>query len=177
MGCSLGRLTDRCRVRLADGRPGRPQVLYAAVAGEQAPRRPGGYKLLAEILASSLASRAEQAGAEAEAAGRMWGEHLVDRPPPFAESSARDAVERVVQLLADFGFDPEVEIADNGDHVVVMHSCPFGDVAQEYLHVVCPVHKGLMQGALDGLGSSLSTGELAPGAGSRGCVARLSAQH
>jgi len=52
--------------------------------------------------------------ARAEQAGEEWGRYLVDRPEPFTSLSAAEAVNRVVDLLDELGFEPEVE--SDGEH-------------------------------------------------------------
>jgi predicted ArsR family transcriptional regulator len=123
--------------------PGRPRIVYRADRQKVEPRRGDEYRLLANILAGMAA--AGPAGA-CEEAGRAWGRELVrDR----LEAGA-GAVEAIAGLLAEQGFEPVVE----GD-AIEMHRCPFHDLAETRPDVVCSVHRGLVSGALDGLGSDL----------------------
>jgi predicted ArsR family transcriptional regulator len=153
-------------------RPGRPRLVYAPVPNSTGVVESAGYRLLAEILASHLAGSGQNSGEEAERAGRAWGRYLVDRRPPFASSSAEEDIQAVVQLLAEFGFDPSIEPGDDGRTVLVQH-CPFGEVADSYRKIVCSVHLGLMRGALDELGAHVEADSLEPFVRPGVCAARL----
>jgi predicted ArsR family transcriptional regulator len=153
-------------------RPGRPRLVYAATPAQSPVEQPAGYRLLAEILASYLASSGEDSTERAEQAGRAWGRYLVDRRPPFVASSAEEDVEAVVRLLEEFGFDPRLESAEQG-HTVLMQHCPFGEVADSYRKIVCSVHLGLIQGALAELGAHVEADELKPFARPGVCEAHL----
>ena len=156
-------------------RPGRPRVVYEAIRTAEPPAEsapaPAGYRLLAEILASHLAGSGNDSAEQAEAAGRAWGKFLVDREPPGAPSTADEDIHTVLRMLDQFGFDPSVETDDAGDTVVMQH-CPFGEVGDHYPRVVCAVHLGLMQGALDELGAHVEAG-LEPFARPGLCAAHL----
>ena len=78
----------------------------------------------------------------------------------------------VVDLLAEFGFDPSIEPGDDGRTVLMQH-CPFGEVADSYRKIVCSVHLGLMQGALDELGAHVEADSLEPFVRPGVCAARL----
>ena len=77
-------------------------------------------------------------------------------------------------LLEEFGFDPRLE-ADESGHTVLMQHCPFGEVADHYRKIVCSVHLGLMQGALDELGAHVEASELEPFVRPGVCAAHLGA--
>lgn len=151
--------------------PGRPRLVFTATDEEETPSPPG-YRLLAEILASSLANAGEDSVEQAEEAGRAWGRYLVDRKPPHSTSAAED-VETVLQLLDDCGFDPSLEATSNG-HTVLMQHCPFGEVADSYRQIVCAVHLGLMNGALEELGAHVEADDLTPNVRPGVCTAHLS---
>src|SRR5262249_14001701 len=125
------------------------------------------YRLLATILSGTLADT--PAGVAAvEDAGRRWGRYLVERPSPTARRSDERATAQVADMLADQGFEPE---AAGGE--IRMHRCPFHDLAETQPGIVCGVHKGLISGALEELGSSLEVGELDVFVRPDLCVARL----
>ena len=69
----------------AKGR-GRPRVLYESVADSTSVQQ-GGYRLLAQILASYLAST-DQPQAVAESAGRAWGRYLTEKPQPDSSTAS-----------------------------------------------------------------------------------------
>jgi predicted ArsR family transcriptional regulator len=176
-------------------RPGRPPLVYrptelatevvepGAVARVAAER---GYRFLAHVLAGHLAGSAADPVAEATAAGVAWGRYLVERPAPFERVDAATALGRVVALLADFGFEPELAGDDRPAHQdgrdapdgreatqVLLHRCPFAHVAREHPAIVCSIHLGLMRGALGELGGGLDVRELRPFVTPELCVAEL----
>ena len=146
-----------------DGRPGRPRRLFAAVPEEAEAE----HALLASALASSLEPLPD--GVEiATAAGRSWGTVLVERLEPGRPADEDSCVERVASLLRKRGFAPERERSD-----VVMHRCPFRELAERYPRVVCGFHAGLIDGALAEIGAPVQLAELEPWASPTSCVARL----
>jgi predicted ArsR family transcriptional regulator len=174
------------------GRPGRPRLVYrptelaaevlepGAVARVAAER---GYRFLARVLAGHLAASSADPEGEATSAGVTWGRYLVDRPAPFEPHDATAAVERVVTLLAEFGFEPELAVGDHADGPdgpdpraapqVLLRRCPFSHVARDHPTVVCSIHLGLMRGALQELGGELDVRELRPFVAPDLCVADL----
>ena len=54
----------------------------------------------------------------------------------------------MVHVLEDLGFAPERRTAD-GEQQVGLRHCPFLELAENRTNVVCPVHLGLMRGALE----------------------------
>jgi predicted ArsR family transcriptional regulator len=152
--------------------PGRPPVLYQATTDALEAGALASYRLLAEILASYLAS-APDPSAGAEQAGRAWGAHLIGRPPPFTSISNQDTVDQVVHLHDRLGFRPELKRAKNGKELVLKR-CPFQEVATTYQSVICPLHLGLIRGALAELGSGVEADSLQPFARNGACVAHLS---
>ena len=149
---------------------GRPRVLYEAVA--DAPSgQDSGYRLLAQILASYLAGHAEPS-AIAESAGRAWGSYLVEKPVPFAGVSAEAATSRVVELFDQLGFAPEA-VGSESEARVLLHRCPFRQVAEANPEVACAVHLGMLRGALGELGAPLEATRLEPFVQPTLCVAHL----
>lgn len=135
--------------------PGRPRLLFRAV-----PTRPSAdadsYRLLAGILAGGIGVSGSPREVAAEA-GRRWGEQAA-----VPDAGPSDPVAGLVALLEEIGFapatpaDPDPADSDPADSdpaapatVIELHRCPFGDVVREHQEVVCSVHLGLMQGALD----------------------------
>lgn len=157
-------------------RPGRPRTLYAASA--EAPRAgERSYRLLAEILAGYLATQSDQPAADARAAGEVWGRFLADRPAPFASTDAKAATAQLVDALADIGFAPEADgvngAGEHGEAQVLLHHCPFREVAVQHREVVCSVHLGLMQGLLDELDAPVTTPRLEPFVQPDLCIAHV----
>lgn len=162
----LGSLSDAGLVRshaAHRGRPGRPSIVYAAATGTSGR---DGYRFLAELLASALTG-SETGRADARKAGCAWGRHLV-QAPPFARTPAGEATDRIRELLDDHGFLPEVVAAG-----IEMAHCPFRDLVEAHGDVVCTVHEGLIEGALDALGGSVRLRELVAYERPGVCVARL----
>ncbi len=158
--------------REARTRPGRPRLLYEATAEAlDAPALPS-YRLLAQILASSLAGSERDPSARAEEAGRAWGAHLVDRPPPFTSTSKEKTIDQVVRLHEEHGFSPELRRAPSGQEIVLKR-CPFHEAATTYPTVICPLHLGLVRGALTALGTAVEADWLKPFAEPGACIAHM----
>lgn len=168
------------------GQIGRPRTVYrarpaAAAAGQRS------YRLLAEILTTLVAEQVPQPGRAATDAGRIWGGYLTERPAPFERVDAQAAVERLVEVLAEIGFDPEVETADAGEGRgtgqetagtrVRLRHCPFREVAEHHTDVVCALHLGLMQGTLAELRAPVAADRLDPFVEPSLCIAHLNTPH
>ncbi len=154
-------------------RPGRPCLLYAATAEPPEVGAQASYRLLAQILASQLAGSERDPSARAEQAGRAWGAHLIREPPPFTSISKEATIEEVVRLHDQFGFRPELRQAKRGQELVLKR-CPFQEVATSYQAVICPLHLGLIRGALAKLATGVKVDRLEPFAEPGACVAHLS---
>ena len=153
-------------------RPGRPRVLYEAAAEPPDARALASYRLLAQILASSLAGAERDPSARAEEAGQAWGAHLVRKPPPFTSTSKQDTVDRVLGLHEQLGFRTELRQAKSGHELVLKH-CPFQELATTYQAVICPLHLGLIRGALAELATGVEADSLEPFAEPGACVGHL----
>ena len=152
--------------------PGRPRVLYEATAEALDAPALASYRLLAQILASSLAGSERDPSAQAEEAGRVWGAHLVRKPPPFTSTSREETIDEIVRLHEQYGFKPELRRAKSGREIV-LRRCPFQEVATTYQSVICPVHLGLIRGALAELGTGVEADRLQPFAEPGACVGHL----
>jgi predicted ArsR family transcriptional regulator len=153
-------------------RPGRPRVLYEATAEPLEAPAFASYRLLAQILASSFAGSEPDPSARAEEAGRAWGAHLVRKPPPYTSSSKEETIHQVVRLHEEYGFRPELRRAKSGQELVLKR-CPFQEVATTYQAVICPLHLGLIRGALAELGTAVEADWLEPFAEPSACVGHL----
>ncbi|MCE3556447.1 helix-turn-helix domain-containing protein [Pseudonocardia sp. RS11V-5] len=160
------------RVPEAPAGRGRPRVGYRARPGlaRGGARR---YRMLAEILLGQL-STGDDPTAAAASAGRAWGAHLVPRPAPFHTVTSDEAIGRLVTMLDDLDFAPEPVRDDQGttDRVRLRH-CPFLELAEPHRDLVCPVHLGLMQGALGELRAPVQVSALEPFAEPTACLAHL----
>ncbi|OBI98690.1 transcriptional regulator [Mycobacterium alsense] len=157
-----GLVADRQVEHVAHGRkgPGRPPLMFAAI--RQMDR--GGtrqYRLLAEILTMALAADRDPR-TKAMAAGRAWGRNLespASNTEASAPASAEDAIDQLVDVLDDLGFAPERRTSD-GEQLVGLRHCPFLELAEAGGSVVCPIHLGLMQGALESWEAPVSVDRL-----------------
>jgi predicted ArsR family transcriptional regulator len=144
--------------------PGRPRILYR-LGSSIRPERSDEYRLLASVLADTVSR--EPRGTEAcELAGRAWGAELVGG----RDRADRGGIEAVVGILAEQGFEPQLE-----ELAIRMRRCPFHDLAEAHPEVVCAVHRGLISGALEALGSTLSVSALEIFPQPNACIARLAA--
>jgi len=153
-------------------RPGRPRVLYEAMAAPLDTRALASHRLLAQVLASHLAGSERDPSARAEEAGRAWGAHLVRKPPPYTSISKEETIDEVVRLHEQFGFRPELRRAKGGQEIVLKR-CPFQELATTYPAVICSVHLGLMRGALAELGTGVEADSLEPFAEPGACIAHV----
>jgi predicted ArsR family transcriptional regulator len=152
--------------------PGRPPLMFQAV--RQMDR--GGtrhYRLLAEILSTTLAAE-RNPRAKALAAGRAWGLRLESglESPPEDAASAEESIDRLVEVLDELGFAPE-RLASNGEQQIGLRHCPFLELAETRTTVVCPIHLGLMQGALETWAAPVSVDRLDAFVEPDLCVAHL----
>jgi len=145
---------------------GRPRILYRLAADATQGSRDE-YRLLATILTGTLAGAPDGSRA-AERAGRAWGRYLVTRPLPLAPQSDEAAADQVAALLDGQGLAPETVPGE-----IRMRRYPFHDLAEAQPEIICAVHKGLITGALQELGSELEVAELDIFVEPDLCVARL----
>ena len=148
--------------------PGRPRTLYALSPDATASGKDE-FRLLASVLTGALAED-QDAVAKSETAGSSWGRYLAPRRPPLSPPSDEATIGDIVRLLDEQGFAPDVEGRE-----VRLRRCPYYDLAEQHPEVVCSVHKGLIAGALDELGSDLDV-ELAPFVEPSVCLVRLLAR-
>jgi predicted ArsR family transcriptional regulator len=139
--------------------PGRPPLMFRAV--RQMDR--GGtrhYRLLAEILITALAAERDPR-AKAMAAGRSWARELDSRLEslPGDGVGAEKAIGKLVAVLDELGFAPERRTSE-GEQQVGLRHCPFLELAETRASVVCPIHLGLMQGALETWAAPVSVDRL-----------------
>lgn len=146
--------------------PGRPRWLYSARPADPEPEAES-YRALAGLLAGRLESVSARPDDDAAAAGRAWGRTLTEArriPDPVA------ATDHLVGLMDRLGFAPA---QPRPGAPVELHRCPFREVAEQHSRVVCGIHLGLMQGALEGLGAPLEATRLEPFVTPDLCVAYL----
>ncbi len=155
-------LVERAVARPA--RPGRPPQLFVATRGMD-PAGPRAYQLLAETLVDSVA-RSGDPVTHASASGKTMGAEL---GRPRHDTAQGEPVGQLVELLDELGFAPEP-----GESRIDLRHCPFLELAQVHPEVVCPVHLGLMQGALEAWNAPVTVERLTPFVEPDLCVAHLS---
>jgi predicted ArsR family transcriptional regulator len=166
----LGILADAGLVEsrpAANGKPGRPRMLYAVRPGAQETAGRDEHRLLATILTGAVAALSD-GERRAEEAGRAWGRYLVRRPSPLDRVTDEQAVDELTRLLNEEGF-----AADAHEREIRMRRCPFQELAETNPGVVCSVHHGLLSGALEELDSGLEVDGLDVFVRPDLCVARL----
>lgn len=155
------------RVSLPPAGPGRPPLLFRALR-RMNPGGPRNYRLLAEILTSELTADPDPP-ARALDAGRRWGRAMtVPAPVTRREGAAR----RLTRLLDEIGFEPELR-GSGKDIQIRLHHCPFLELTATGSRIVCPVHLGLMQGAMEQLDPTMAVRDLQPFTEPDLCVAHL----
>ncbi|RBY81677.1 ArsR family transcriptional regulator [Geodermatophilus sp. TF02-6] len=153
------------------GEPGRPRLTFTAAPRPDPARDSRNYQFLSEILASYLSGTAGEPAAVAVEVGRTWGRYLTERPAPYQRVSEEEAVQRLLRILDDIGFAPELA-ADDPRQIRIPH-CPFREVAEAHREVVCSVHLGLMRGALAEMDAPVTADRLIPFVTPSLCVAHL----
>ncbi|MEY7973271.1 helix-turn-helix transcriptional regulator [Saccharomonospora xinjiangensis] len=154
-------------------RPGRPRVVYAAVATEQA--GPRSYRLLAAMLSTLVDHVVPDPREAALAAGEQWGRYLAERPAPFERIDAEAAIRRLTTVLADLGFTTG-EVDEHLPRTLPLRHCPFREIAESHTDVVCSLHLGLMRGVLSEVGAPVTAERLEPFVEPSLCVAHLAAR-
>ncbi len=77
-------------------------------------------------------------------------------------------------MLDELGFQPEhLEPDAAGDKQLGLRHCPFLELAESSTEVVCPIHLGLMQGALEAWDAPVTVDRLDSFAKPDLCVAHL----
>jgi len=151
---------------------GRPQAVYTA-AGGGGGREGRDYRLLADILATlAQGPRARQKAYEL---AREWGDYLMTRraPPPGARRPGPNLA-ALQEAMAEAGFDPRFRRrgAGAGSFEIALRGCPFRGLLDDHRELVCTVHRGLVEGMLEGARPRLRLESFEPLA-DRGTVCRL----
>lgn len=150
------------------GGPGRPPVLYTA--RRSLDRGPRHYRLLASMLADGVAA-SRSPRRTALGVGRRWGAALVTTSAGSTSDKGNRPVDRMLDMLDALDFAPDRTTPVGAE--IRLRGCPFLELARERTDVVCSLHLGLMQGALDALDTPLSVTSLDPLVEPDLCVARL----
>ncbi|MGA3352129.1 MAG: hypothetical protein ABSD85_02955 [Acidimicrobiales bacterium] len=146
----------RRRVELRATR-GRPRVLYelatasAAVPESSRGEMDHGYLDLAQLLAGQL-TQLEDASREAVRAGRRWAAAVDSSPLCVGRMGPIEAMRTVAGLFDKLGFGSELVLDEKR---ILLHSCPFLEVAKQARPVVCGVHLGMLKATLERLEAPL----------------------
>lgn len=149
---------------------GRPRARYVATP-QAGTTEPTAYRELARSLADELGGRPNRTAAAARA-GERWGARVAARLP--AARSERDAIERLVAVLDDAGFEPDLPAVPGAP--IGLRRCPFGTLAQGREPVICGVHLGLMRGVLRTIGAPVEATGLDPWVTPDLCLAHVAAR-
>lgn len=155
--------------------PGRPPLLFRPVR-RMDPAGPRQYRLLSELLLAELATDPERTVRAVEA-GRAWGRRR-GSPSGGGDGTGTDdpqgSVTALMGLLDGIGFAPE-QRQDGGQMHIGLRHCPFLELAEAGSEIVCSVHLGLMQGAMEAWRSPLTVDRLEPFVEPDLCLAHLTA--
>ena len=138
-------------------RGGRPRVLYESATGPEDPlcasaaQTGTAYVELAQLLAGQLIEM-EDAPAKAVRAGRRWAAALDSSPLKAGAPSPGEAMTTVAGLFEGLGFDPE--LVPEQDRIL-LHACPYVEVARGARPVVCGMHLGMLKATLERLDAPL----------------------
>ena len=129
------------------GGVGRPQHLYALAPdapslGLEPPAMPA----LARMLLS-VAAEAGLDGSDATVAGHDQGRRDAEGYP-----EGSPCIEALMTQLEYLGFDPEATGGTDGVTIAFTH-CPFRELAEANPDLVCGLHRGMVEGFLDRLGT------------------------
>lgn len=166
-------------------RAGRPRKLYAlpsiALEPPEDPEAHRAYVRLTRLLGPTLEAADEGAPPRPEEAGYRWAvDHVApgttedEREPARTQGAWLAKVGRVVDVLGEWGYFPEVRTRDRGRTAeLLLPRCPFVALANIHPEVACGVHRGLLRGTLDALGEDAAV-SLQPFVGPDTCLAHLS---
>ena len=130
--------------RGAAGVPGRPPLEYrVAPAGSAAPAASGAYEELSLLL---LELRGDDR--PPRAVGAAEGRRVVSDEP------TTDSLERLQAEMARRGFEPELRRSGRAVELVVGR-CGIESAAAADPDVVCEIHRGMIEGMLQGTGGKL----------------------
>lgn len=175
----LARLVERAqveRVFTQHRAPGRPAQLFQVAPGMD-PAGPRNYRALATALVRSVATGPEPK-ARALKAGWAWGHALASSASDGAAHSSQPGPKESVlwlrRMLDELGFAPQQDESEPASWIGLRH-CPFLELAIEQPEVVCPLHLGLMQGAMHAWRAPLGVHRLDRFVTADLCLAHLSA--
>jgi len=135
---------------------GRPAKLYRRSVCEVAVSLPERHYALAGQLLAAAVEETGRSGVSPRAALDR-GAYDAGRDLGSAAGPAADAQATVLALLEGQGYEPRVK----GSGITLMN-CPFHALAQEHTELVCGMNLRLLDGVLDGVGTTGLTAHLHP---------------
>ncbi len=128
---------------------GRPQAVYTVLEPEPVEGRD--YRLLAEILSGLL--HGKRNSDRARELAHDWGRFLVaqEAPKPGVKLPAGRHLAVLQEAMASVGFDPRFRRTSGSNVEISMRDCPFRDLLEDHRELACAVHRGLIEGMLEGL--------------------------
>lgn len=144
-----GLATREAEVR---SQPGRRRVLYTGKQTYQHPQPPEDYRLLTVILTAAIAAHYPDTGGRMYEVGKEWGHYLTSRPAPYEVINEVDIENRILDKFESLWFSPEFE--SGPDPRLRVRNCPFTESANRAPDVVCQLHCGIINGALEEMGST-----------------------
>jgi predicted ArsR family transcriptional regulator len=131
---------------------GRPPLLYRVAAGAESRWGVvGPYERLSALLAEVI-----RAGEPAVEVGRRSGRTRAERMP-----AGQRGLDRLIEVMEQDGFAPDVHDAGDDRTAIVLRRCPFESTALADPVTVCALHLGLAQGLTEH--SDVSVVGLVPG--------------
>lgn len=124
--------------KVQGGGRGRPRLVYEpnpAVEGQWATSGP--YERLSRLLVEVI-----RTGLDPEEVGRRAADQF--RVP----APSGDILADISAAMARQGFEPETHPAPDGAEIV-LHHCPFAEVAVADRHTICGLHLGIAEGLTD----------------------------
>jgi predicted ArsR family transcriptional regulator len=141
----LGRLAEAGMVEAGvdQGGRGRPRKTWRVTSdGRIGGRPPDAYRELAQWLGRSVAVMAADP-AEIRAQGRMIGREIA------VENGEHDGPDVLDDSLRAMGFWPRRE-QDGSTTRFTLCNCPYRDVAESNIEVICTLHLGIAEGIVQG---------------------------
>jgi predicted ArsR family transcriptional regulator len=134
----------------SQGTVGRPHHRYSLAA--ESPSlglEPSAFRLLARLLASVAAV----AGVDQDLVATVGRTEGRTAGSARAAAGTQSCLEALVDELADLGFDPAV--GDDGTITTVAFTrCPFRELAGAFPELVCHLHRGIVEGVVEGVPNS-----------------------
>jgi len=137
--------------------PGRPRIGYrATVSGSFSPKSldddADSLRLLCRVLAAQAATPVTSGTLwqRSRSAAEKWITEYGDIDASQTIETAEEALAVIAGIMHERGFAPNL-IPEQ--RMVVLHSCPYADLAAEQQQVVCGIHLGMLLGTLERMNS------------------------